>query len=933
MKLIYYIVFLFLICFSDALFAQERPASDTIFSNRPDTVINFKSGLKIISDSIPFVLPEGFRPEKDTFVMDEQTFRYSKDSLDAEVIYGARDSSRTDIANNTIHLYGNAYLEYTTLKIKAGYIVIRFNENIIEAFSVKGANGENLEKPTFSEGQNNFTYKEMRYNFKTKKGLVDQAKTKEGEFNLLGERTKFISKGTDSLSLDDVVYNQNAIITTCDLDHPHYGIRTSRLKFIPGKLAVMSFAQLELANVPTPIFLPFGFFPLAKGKSSGLIFPSSYEFNEQFGLGFREIGYYFPVSNYLDLRVTGDIYTRGSHALRVNATYKKRYGYSGNVRLGYTNNKLDDLVTGGKLSNKSFSIGITHNQDSKAHPFRRMGGSVNLQTNRYDQRTFENPGAALTNTYQSNFSYSHDMPGTPFSFNSEFRHSQNTQTRKVDITLPNISIRMNTINPFRRKNATNERWTDNIAVSYSSEFRNFVQTTDTTIFTSQTIKDLQTGMSHRAGISTNFRVLKYLNVSPNINYEEFWLTKKYKETFDNSLSIRFDTIITDDGNIIVPDTTFGEVITGFETGFNAVRRLNSGVTVNTQIFGTKKFSKGWLRGLRHVMKPTLNFNYSPASVNQYRELVDTDSRPERNNPRIYNPFQNGPFGTLQGNEEQKAINFGILNIFEAKYFSKKDSSEKILRLFDNINVNGGYNFAVDSFGWSDIRINGNTRILKGLTNFNFSMAFTPYVYKNNRRINQTVWDAKNRVLEFRDFNGQFSSGLTFRQIREIFSGKAKVNQPIRDQPVPNNQNSPFNQNLNLTEPNEDKQKENKNEISLADWFDNFNISHAYNFQIRKQNERDTFIVTSHSISLSGSIPLTKNWNLNIGNIAYDIQQNAFPYPYFAFSRDLHCWQMNFTWAPDNGTYSFFIGVKSTSLSFLKYDYGQRNAGNLFSGRR
>ena len=932
MKLIHYIVFLFIISNIVSISAQNHQGRDSIPKPLPDTTINFSSLLKIASDSTD--ANEGRGGLISTDSLPTGGFRLSKDSLESEVIYGARDSSYTDLVNNVVHLYGDAYLEYTTFKVKAGYIVVRFDENIVEAFAVKDKNGQLTEKPVFTDGENNFTYQEMRYNFKTRKGLVKQAKSKEGEFNLLGATTKIILRG-DSLNLDDVVYNKDAIITTCDHDHPHYGIRANRLKFVPGKVAVMSFAQLEIGGVPTPVVLPFGFFPLVKGKSSGLIFPANYEYNEQFGLGFREIGYYIPVNQHIDLRVTGDIYTRGTHALRINTTYKKRYGYSGNIRLGYTNNILDNLVTGGKISNKSFNIALTHNQDSKAHPFRRMGGSINLQTNRYDQRTFENPTATFTNTISSNFAFSHDMPGTPFSFNAEFRHSQNTQTRMVDITLPNISLRMNTINPFRRKNATRERWTDNVALSYNSELRNYVQTTDTTLFTSETLRNFQTGMSHRANLSTNLRILKYINVSPNVNYEEFWLLKKFEENFDPTLIVKTDTIVTGDGNIIVRDTTFGSTTRNFVSDFNALRRFNTGVSLNTQIFGTKKFSRGWLRGLRHVIKPAVNFNYSPATADRYRAVVDTDSRPEFNRERVYNPYQAGPFGTLSGSEEQMALNFNILHVFEAKYFSKKDSSEKIFRLFDNINMTGGYNFAADSFHWSDLRISGNTRILKGLTNFNFSMAYTPYVFENNRRINQTVWDAKGKFLEFRDFNGQFSTGFTFRQLREFIQGDRKDTPVQADtQGIRTGISRPDGSgNAENNQGGESTPVTKEKLISLADWFENFYISHAYNFQIRNFNGADTFIVTSHSINLNGSIPLTKNWNLSIGSIAYDFQRKELLYPFFTFSRDLHCWQMSFTWAPTNGVYSFFIGVKSSALSFLKYDYGQRNAQNLFSGRR
>jgi hypothetical protein len=917
--------------------AQVKPAQMPLLSEKNDTLnISVDSFRNIFRDTFPFKNLDTSRQSTDTLTSQQDSFQLSKDAIEDEVTYNALDSSWTDLVNDRIHLYGKAEVKYQSITLTAAYMIIDFANNVIEGFDRILPEDKVKEKPTFKDGDQTFTYKEIRYNFKSKKGLVKRAITQEGEFNLVGETTKYIAGQTDSLGVkkDDKIYNKDAIITTCTHDPPHYGIRASKMKFVPNKLAVLSVAQIELANVPTPIFLPFGFFPLAKGRSSGLIFPSSYEYNNDLGLGFREIGYYYPVNQYVDMRVTGDIYTRGSHGVRVNANYKKKYGYTGNILLGYSNN-IRDAVDGleeKKLSQKSFIISIRHNQDSKAHPYRRLGGSINIQTNRYEQRTYENPAAALQSQYSSNFSFAHDMPGTPFQFNAEFRHSQNTQTRIMDITFPNMTLRMNTINPFKRKNATEEKWTDNIALSYSSEFRNFVKTTDTTLFTQQTLDNMQTGLSHRAGLSTNFRVLKYLNVSPNVNYEEFWFLKTYQRTFDPTLVLR-DSLTND-------TLGFEKPLESFEQGFATYRNITSGISINTQIFGTKKFSKGFIRGIRHVMKPNVSFNYKPGNKERYEEVVNTDTRQEFNNPQTYSIFQNGPFGSLAGSEEQMGISYGITNIFEAKYWSKKDTSEKILRLFDNININGNYNFAADSLKWSAVNISGNTTVLKGLTNFNFRAQFSPYVYDDNNRITkETVWETSNKwwkVTDFRNFNGQFSTGITFGRIRDILLGK-KTEEKEPTQPTnaatPQETQNNFTAKTNDEQTEEDPEEKEIKETSLADWFTGFNISHSFNFELRRLSTKDTFFVSSHSINVSGSIPLTKNWNMNIGNIAYDFKNKSFVYPYFSFARDLHCWQMNFTWAPSNGVYSFFVGVKSSALSFLKYDYGQRNANTLFTGQR
>ncbi|MBK9735636.1 MAG: LPS-assembly protein LptD [Saprospiraceae bacterium] len=677
LKIKIYIVFLFIICFVTITKGQTKPSIDTLKVNKTTDIDIVQDSLGIKTDSSSLAkyyanksFYDSLNAINDTIKTTVPRYILSKDSLESEVIYNAIDSSWTDLINNRIHLYGGATVEFEKIKLTAAYMVIDFKNNIIEGFEKIDSSYKVTVKPTFTDGENEFTYKEIKYNFKSKKGLVKEAITKQGEFNLVGTKTKYISGKTDSLGVksDDEIYNKNAIITTCTHNPPHFGIRANKLKFVPNKLAVLSVAQVELARIPTPLFLPFGFFPLASGKTSGLILPSSYEYNDQLGLGFREIGYYYPINDYVDLRVTGDIYTRGSYGIRVNTSYKKKYGYNGRVSIGFSNNIRDNDKEGTKLSQKSFNINITHVQDSKAHPYRRLGGSVNIQSNRYDQRVYNTSQAALQNTYSSNFSFAHDMPGTPFQFNAEFRHSQNTQTRKMDITLPNMTLRMNTINPFKQKNSTKERWTDNIALGFNSEFRNFVQTTDTTLFTQQTLNNLQTGMANKATLSTNFRVLKYFNISPSVNYEEYWFIKKYKLTFNK------DSVILDAQKV---DTLgYKKPVESFESSFTAFRNLTTGISLNTQIFGTKKFSKGFIRGIRHVMKPSISFFYKPENKERYLAEVDTDGRNRFNKKQVYNILQNGPFGSLQGSEEQMAISYGITNILEAKYWSKKTRQKR-----------------------------------------------------------------------------------------------------------------------------------------------------------------------------------------------------------------------------------------------------------------
>lgn len=898
MKIVNYIV-IFIIIYTtlDSSWAQQTDIRSTIKKDpSADTLTLLPQNDQLKKGQIDTIVPKN-------------DYKISPDAISEPFDYSAKDSSWNDIKRKKTHLYGTASVSTGQIKIDADSIIINYETNILEGYRNQKNTTTNL--PTFTSDANSFTFDSLRYNFKTRKGIVFHARTEEGEFTINGEKTKFISNPVDSIreNNETYIYNEDAIITTCNHYPPHFGIRASKMKFVPKKLAVLSVAQLEIEKVPLPIFLPFGFFPLIKGKSSGLIFPNNYEYNEQLGLGFRGVGYYWPLGQKADLTILGDIYTRGSWGISLGSNYKKRYGYNGNVTVGYRRDVQDNEETGKKQFSTAFSLRLRHAQDPKAHPYINMSGDINFTTNRYDQRNSVSANRQLENTIGSNFTFTHKMPGTPFNFTAEFRHSQNLLTRKMDITLPNITLRMNTIFPFKSKNSNKERWTDNIAFGYSSELRNFVKVVDTTLFTSATIENLQTGISNNLNLNTNIRLLKYFNLTPFITHREVWLTKRYKENYFEGKT----------------DLTRDSLVTSFDYRPGAFRDFRTGVNLTTQLFGTINSKRGFFRGIRHIVKPTIGFNYIPKTLERYQEIVDTDTRPGFISNKTYSIYTNSPFGTLTGSEEQLGISYGVSNIIEAKYWSKRDSTEKKIRLFDNIGISGFYNFVNDSLPWSLVNVSGNTTVLKGLTNFNFGASFSPYEYdfKNKKPTRELVWKNSYVPLSFLALNGQFTTSISFGKIREFIIGK--TDNKDQNPATPNNTQG-SDKLTEIENPKESKW------TSLAAWFENFAFSHSYNFDLLRNERGDTFRVSSHSISINGSIPLSQNWNLNIGNIAYDIKNNRLPYPYFTISRDLHCWQMNFSWAPDIGTYSFFIGVKSSALNFIKYDYGQRSASSIFSGR-
>ena len=839
--------------------------------------------------------------------------KISKDAVTETVNYGAADSNWTSITLNQIRLYGKANIKYQDFSIDGDSVMVDFDKDMAYAFVDISQYKRSEEYPKFKSGETEAAYNKLAFNFKTKKAFVNQVRTQEGEFFLLGDQSKYVNADADSTLSSDIFYNKDALITTCNAPHPHFGIRALKLKIIPNELAVVGPSQLEIFGVPTPLVLPFGFFPLVKGQSSGLIFPKSYDYNAQLGFGFREIGYYFPLNDYMDARVTGDIYTRGTHAIRVTSNYRKKYAYTGNIRIGYNNNILEN-AEGDPQSAKSFSLGISHNQDAKAHPYRTIGGSINLSTNLYDQRTYNDATSVLNSTTNSNFSFNYRWPDSPFKLSVAMEHSQNTQTRRMNITLPRAALTMNSMNPFKRKNSSGEeRWYERIVLGYGASMKNYVETTDTTLFTRETLDNIQAGLNHAANLSTNFRALNYINVSPTINYEETYFLRTFERTLNNDLV--FDTTVVGraaDGSAITRiDTTFGVIEDKYVTSFRPYRNFNVGVSANTQLFLTKTFSKGLIRGLRHIAKPSVNFGYSPDTRSIYTEYVDSDFRDEFNNPIEYNPFQ-GRLYNASLNQEAMALSWSINNVFEGKYFSKKDTLEKKFKFFENVAIGGNYNFAADSLQWSDISINGTTRIFKGLSNLNINALMTPYeLDANNRRTNTLLIKSQRKLVDLVYFRANFNTGITFKEIKNIIEGKERNESEQRGDAVAGNPTRKMR--------------------SFTDMFENFRISHnlAIAIEPSRFTGRDTLTISTHGIQFTGSIPLSEKWSIQVGNFSYDFQSKKFIYPSFSFARDLHCWNMSFAWYPSRDVYSFFIGVSSNALNFIKYDYGQRNPQVLF----
>lgn len=879
-------------------------AQRTIAPPSPQDSIPSLDNISTEQDTIPKNTPKNQPPN----------LPVSDQGLDQVVDYGAKgpnSSERIEAKTQKIHLKGEAYVKYPGYEIQAGYIIFDLKNSEAYAEAIQDSLGNEIGVPVFITNGQEIKYKKLKYNFDTNQGIVYDAISRQGELFVHGGLTKFVSKDSDSLVFDDQIFNKDALITSCNHEHPHYGIRTSKLKIIPDKLAVLGPARLEIAGIPTPIFIPFALLPLFtdfNGGRSGIVFGGQrgIEFSAELGLGFREIGYHFAINDYVDFRITGDIYTRGSWAIRTKSNYAKRYKYRGALELGYSRRFIETVGVLEPGVESSFSFRLSHNQDPKAHPYIKLGGNINFTTNNYDQRNFNDAAPVLRNTINSNFNFSHSLPSLPaLSLSANFGHSQNTQTNSITFTLPDLQLRMKTIYPFKRKNSSgSEKWYEKINIQGNSKWKNYLNTIDTTLFTASTLDSIQTGFSHDATMSASFNVMKYFTFTPRVTYDEVWFFKSRERTFDPNTIITFDTlsvdtifnsIDTNDFFVNVDQDTiyeYGRINSELVNGFKTFRDLNVGFDLATNLFGTIQFKKGRLRGLRHTMKPKIGFNFRP-DTEKYLEFVPFDNR-DTTMLEEYNPFVNGVYRRPSLTGRQMAITYGLQNVFEGKYFSKKDSTDKKFKIFNSINFTGSYNFAADSLKWSEVSMRGSARFFKGITNLTISATFDPYMEKDNRRVNTTVWSERNRFLRFEEFRTTLTTNFTINKIREILTGERPKT----------------------------RKKSSAMDDDLIDIFSQFTISHSINFTIEQNDGVNEFEMKSHSIRSSGSFPLTEKWDVSIGNFSYDLKNKRFVYPDLGLVRDLHCWTMRFGWQPQRGTYSFFIGVNTSELSsVLKYNYG------------
>ncbi|OCK43106.1 hypothetical protein BA195_07700 [Tenacibaculum soleae] len=821
-----------------------------------------------------------------------------KEVIEGIITHNAEDYTIQNAKNKTVTLYNNAQVTYTDIDLKSGIIVLDYKNNTVYARGIKDSLGYH-QRPVFKQGGQESEQDSIIFNFKTKKALIYGVKTVQGEIITYAQKTKRVN--------DSTIYMRRLRFTTSKKKIPDYYIQTNKAKLVPGKKIIVGGSNLVLADVPTPVYLPFAYFPMTNKRTSGFIIPSWGDSNTQ-GFFLQNGGYYFALSDYFDLTLLGDLYTNGSWGLRADSDYYVRYKFNGNFSVRFENiiRGLRGLSDYSKSSN--FNIRWSHSQDAKSSPNSRFSASVNLGSSKYYRQSLNefNNSQFLTNTLSSSISYYKKFVGTPFNINVTATHSQNTNTQKITMTLPSLQLNMDRIYPFAGKDGVKRTPIQKMGLNYSMQGKYQINTTDDEFFTEKMFRTAKKGIQHNLSTNTNIKAFKYFTLSPSINYKEVWYFDKINKRYDPNF-------VNSNGNL-------GAAVNDTISGFNRFHEYNFGASLSTNIYGTFNFKKGRLKAIRHTIRPSISYGYRPNFAQDHDLKVRQNSDPT--DLLTYSPFEGGIYGT-PGSGISNSIGISVNNVLEAKVAPKdpdSDEEDKKITILNNLNFSTSYNIAADSLRWSPVSANAGTRLFKDKLALNVNASFDPYqVNDKGQRINRF----NAGILRLTRFGVTANYSLSSKDFEKKEEGKKEDTKNngngAQDTPDVFGQNmSPTNgfaNNPNNRQNNEEnKTKETELYKAKIPW--TLNLAYAMNYS----NNGLESSVGSNSLMFSGDVELSPKWKVGFSS-GYDIKDNAFTYTRLSFSRDLDSWRLNFNWTPFgiNSSYNFFIGVKSSMLSDLKWD--------------
>ncbi|WP_029905119.1 putative LPS assembly protein LptD [Prevotella sp. 10(H)] len=863
---------------------------------------------RLKNDSLP--MNDSLRLQSDSLPQDSTK---QKNALDAIVDYSANDSVVL-LSSNWGYLYGDAEVKYTEITLKGEKLSMNMDSSLLYATYGLDSIGEEFGYPIFSDGGTDYESKDMKYNFKTKKGYITNVITTQGEGYVIAGKAK--KQEDNSFFMLDGKY------TTCDdHEHPHFYLALTKAKVKPKKNVVTGPAYLVIEGLPLPLGLPFGFFPFSDKYSSGVIMPS-YGDEMDRGFNLHDGGYYFAINDNIDLALTGDIYTKGSWGLKARSSYRKRYKYSGSFDINYLYNKYGEKDIDQTI-NKDLAINWTHSQDPKANMFRTLSASVNFATSSYNHNSLDNRyiPRGTSNTKGSSVSLTQRIPNSPWSFAATMNVAQRSQDSSISMTLPNLTVTMSRIAPFKRKEAAgSERWYEKIQMSYTGDFRNSIDTKENLLFKSNLKKDWNNAMKHYIPISATFSAFNYLNITPSINYTERWYTRKIQHQWNPE---------TNSHRSMPGDTTYS---------FKRVYDFNAALSFQTKLYGeyVPIFSK--TTRIRHVFTPSIGFSYAPDFSDPmfgfYERYKYYDSQGHEME-HVYSPYSQGMFGTAPMGASGM-ISFSFENNLEMKVASEKDSTGfKKISLIDNLSINFNHNLMADSLKWSDIAVNARFKFSKSFV-VNIGAAFDPYMYGLDKYGNPTKVD-KLRISHGKGIGKLKSTGYsispsinqdTFKKLFGRDEGKdKKQGDSTSDTDDPDAEPGEQKRGSLMEKKKDDNQYDEdgyiKNEVK---WNLAFNFSMNYSYGRFDYDEMEYKGRVTKNFGLSGSIQPTRNWNFNF-NTSYDFDQKKIAYMSCNLTRNLHCWSITASFNPVGQYKSYYVSLRASSslLQDLKYENRGRSS--------
>ncbi len=889
----YLTIFLtFLLLCSVVMHAQDIPPKSE--ANIPKTTKD-----DTLSVNLRPVIDEINEQDQDTVKTD--SIKPPKETLTDVVEYYGEDYVFLNRKENKVYMYNKAFIIYGDMRIDAGLIILDYNKNEVYAKGIDSA-GVYSQRPIFVQANNKVEPDSIRYNFNSEKALVYNSRTEQNGFKVIAEVTKKVN--------DSVVYLRNVKFTTSkNIDDPEYYFYTRKAKFVPKKKIVTGLTNMYIADVPTPIGLPFAYFPLTEDRTSGFIIPSFGENNNR-GFFLQNGGYYFAINDYLDFSLLGDYYTNGSYALRGETTYAIRYKFKGNLSA-----RFESLVNSERgfpdFSESSiYNIRWTHSQDTKSSPSSRFSASVNIGSSKYFTQSINqtNNASALVNTLSSSISYSKTFEGEPqVNLSVAATHSQNTQTQQISMSLPNLNTSVSRIYPFAPKDGTKKGIIQNINFQYDLTAENRILTTDSLFFKPEMFNTAQIGAQHNIPITTNFKVLKYLSASAGTNYRETWVLKSTRK--------RYDETVNNGLGGIVQDTL---------SGFESYRTYNFSTSLGTTLYGIFNFgTASKIQAIRHVVRPSISYNINPAFDRYYDEFQIPLTANEAAGETVqYSRFENTLYGP-PSKIYSSNIGMSLSNTFEAKVRDRDTTAlePKKVTLLNNLNFSTAYNLAGDSLQWSPLQFTGSIPIVPKL-DFNFSGTLDPYALdSNNKKID--VFNIDNGGSLFRLTNANVSINYSFSS--KDFETKTKDTDRIDNETFRNGgrPDDLFGEASNIYDgqiyKNDENEDEDKTNIEWYNYSIPWDVRFAYTITYgnnQRQNE-----ISSQSFMMSTNMELAPRWTVGVSS-GYDFKNKGVTLTQFRFQRDLESWQMSFNWTPIgsiNTAWFFFVGIKSSMLSDIKYD--------------